>query len=150
MLKNKIIIFNPRSANAKHRIPNSILQVGASIHGVFDYVFVDGNLERDPWKTIENYFKTGEFKYFCSTVMPGPQLKQAIPFTKKIKEEFPELHWYNEDILADKSNNTNFISLEFRDGEVGVAYEKAGTDFVVTTTYTKEELINQINTYFYE
>lgn len=90
MSTNKIILFNPRSANSKHRIPNSILQVGASIHGKYDYVFVDGNLEKNPWLTIENYLKTGEFKYFGSTVMPGPQLRQAIPFTKKIKEQFPE------------------------------------------------------------
>ena len=55
---NKIILFNPRSANSKHRIPNSILQVGASIHGKFEYVFVDGNLEKDPWKKIESYLKT--------------------------------------------------------------------------------------------
>ncbi len=90
MNTNKILIFNPRSANAKHRIPNSILQVGAAIHGLYDYVFVDGNLENDPWQTIVSYFKTGTFKYFCSTVMPGPQLKQAIPFTKQIKELFPD------------------------------------------------------------
>ena len=80
---NKIILFNPRSANSKHRIPNSILQVGASIHGKFEYVFVDGNLEKDPYKKIEEYLETNEFKYFASTVMPGMQLKQAIPFTKK-------------------------------------------------------------------
>ena len=91
MMKNKIIIFNPRSATGKHRIPNSILQVGASIHGKYVYVFIDGNLEKDPWQTIENYLKTGEYKYFGSTVMPGPQLRQAIPFTKKIKEQFPEI-----------------------------------------------------------
>ena len=89
-MKRKILIFNPRSANSKHRIPNSILQVGASIHGSYDYVFVDGNLEEDPWKKIEAYFESGEFKYFCSTVMPGPQLKQAIPFSRKIKTLFPE------------------------------------------------------------
>ena len=47
-------------------------------------------MESDPWETISNYFNTGEFKYFCSTVMPGPQLKQAIPFTKKIKQEYPQ------------------------------------------------------------
>lgn len=90
MTTNKILIFNPRSANGKHRIPNSILQVGASIHGKYDYVFVDGNLEKDPWQTIENYLKTDEYKYFGSTVMPGPQLRQAIPFTKKIKALYPE------------------------------------------------------------
>lgn len=89
MKPNKIILFNPKSANGKHRIPNSILQVGASIHGKYDYVFVDGNLEKDPWQTIDNYLKTGEFRYFGSTVMPGPQLRQAIPFTEKIRETYP-------------------------------------------------------------
>lgn len=89
-MKNKCIIFNPRSANGKHRMPNSILQVAAAIHGKHNYVIVDGNLEKDPWETIVSYFKSGEFKYFCVTVMPGPQLKQAIPYTKKIKEEYPD------------------------------------------------------------
>ena len=88
-MENKILIFNPKSANSKHRIPNTIIQVGAAIQGKYNYVFVDGNMESDPWQTISNYFHTGEFKYFCSTVMPGPQLKQAIPYTKKIKELFP-------------------------------------------------------------
>jgi len=88
---NKVILFNPRSANSKQRIPNSILQVGASIEGLFEYVLVDGNLEKDPWNTIETYLQTGEFKYFGCTVMPGPQLKQAIPFTKKIREEHPDV-----------------------------------------------------------
>ncbi|HMB62182.1 MAG TPA: radical SAM protein [Eudoraea sp.] len=87
-MPDKALIFNPRSANAKHRIPNSILQVGASIYGKYDFVFVDGNLERDPWKKIASYFDTGAFKYFCCTVMPGPQLRQAIPFTKRIKAHY--------------------------------------------------------------
>ena len=55
---NKVILFNPRSARALHRIPNSILQVGASIHGKFDYVLIDGNLEKDPWKKIESNHST--------------------------------------------------------------------------------------------
>jgi anaerobic magnesium-protoporphyrin IX monomethyl ester cyclase len=87
----KVILFNPKSANSKHRIPNSILQVGASIEGKYDYVFVDGNLEKDPWAKIYNYLSTGEFKYFGCTVMPGLQPKQAIPFTKKIREQFPDV-----------------------------------------------------------
>ena len=88
---SRVILFNPRSANLKHRIPNSILQVGASIEGKYGYVFVDGNMESDPWKIIRNYLSSGEFKYFGCTVMPGLQPKQAIPFTKKIKEEFPDV-----------------------------------------------------------
>jgi len=90
-MKNKVILFNPRSAKWKHRIPNSILQVGASIYGKHEFDFVDGNLEADPWKVIEAKLKTGEFKYFGCTVMPGPQLKEAIPFSKKIREQFPDV-----------------------------------------------------------
>ena len=88
-LVSKVILFNPRSARAKHRIPNSILQVAASIHGMFDYVLVDGNLETNPWLKIKRYLDTGEFGFFGSTVMPGPQLQEAIPITKKIKELYP-------------------------------------------------------------
>lgn len=91
MAKNGVILFNPRSAEQKHRIPNSILQVGASIYDKYDFVFVDGNGEKDPWPKIEQYLKTGNFKYFGCTTMPGPQLKQAIPITRRIREEFPEV-----------------------------------------------------------
>ena len=90
-MANKLIIFNPRSANSKHRIPNSILQVGASIHGKFEYVFVDGNLEQNPLDKMLGLLATGEYKYFCSTVMPGPQLRQAIPFTQEINHKFPNI-----------------------------------------------------------
>lgn len=88
---NDVLLFNPRSANSKHRIPNSILQVAASIEGIYNYVFVDGNLESDPWEKIKGYFLTGKFKYFGCTVMPGMQLKQAIPVTKKMRAEFPSV-----------------------------------------------------------
>ncbi|NJD23172.1 MAG: B12-binding domain-containing radical SAM protein [Melioribacter sp.] len=85
---NKIILFNPRSANSKPRIPNSILSVAASVEGKFDYLIVDGNLEKDPLKKIISAFQTGEYKYFGITVMPGPQLKQAIPISREIKRKF--------------------------------------------------------------
>jgi radical SAM superfamily enzyme YgiQ (UPF0313 family) len=87
---NKIVLFNPRSANSKHRIPNSILQIGASIEGNYDYVFVDGNMEKDPWQKIDSYFSTSEFKFFGCTVMPGMQLREGILLTKKLKNEYPE------------------------------------------------------------
>ena len=91
MNKNKVILFNPRSAKWKHRIPNSILQVGASIYGKYDFDFVDGNKEEDPWVKIEQLLKQGTHQYVGMSVMPGPQLKQAIPLSKKIKEQFPQV-----------------------------------------------------------
>ena len=90
-MPNGIILFNPRSASRNHRIPNSILQVGASIHGSQHYVFVDGNRETDPWSAIDQYLKSGDFKYLGMTVMPGPQLEQAIPYSQKAKDQNPDL-----------------------------------------------------------
>ncbi len=87
----KVLLFNPRSANSKPRIPNSILQIAASIDGVHEYIFVDGNLESDPQKKILNYFKEQKIDIFGCTVMPGPQLKQAIPISKKVKELYPHI-----------------------------------------------------------
>ncbi|MBL0342347.1 MAG: B12-binding domain-containing radical SAM protein [Bacteroidetes bacterium] len=91
MAGKDVILFNPRSNHYKPRLPNSILQVAASIEGTRDYVIVDGNLEADPWQKIQSYLKEGRFGYFGCTVMPGPQLQQAIPFTINIKKLFPEI-----------------------------------------------------------
>src|SRR5919107_5976070 len=87
---NKVLLFNPKSAVAKHRIPNSILNIAASVEGRYEWVIVDGNCETDPLQKIFSYLKTGTFRYIGFTVMPGPQLKQAIPLAKAIKERFPD------------------------------------------------------------
>ena len=87
----KVLLFNPRSANNKPRIPNSILSIAASIEGLFEYVIVDGNLEKDPIAKILALVEQGGFGYFGVTSMPGPQLKQAIPISKNIRELYPEI-----------------------------------------------------------
>src|SRR6185312_4260698 len=55
------------------------------------YVIVDGNLENNALEKILSYLSSGDFRYFGSTVMPGPQLKQVIPITKKIREQYPQV-----------------------------------------------------------
>jgi anaerobic magnesium-protoporphyrin IX monomethyl ester cyclase len=85
---NKVLLFNPRSAIAKHRVPNSLLNIAASINDSYPWMIVDGNCEDDPYKKLSGFLSTGEYKYLGITVMPGPQTKQAIPFSKKIKEQF--------------------------------------------------------------
>lgn len=87
----KILLFNPRSSNHKARIPNSILQVAASIEGRYEWVFVDGNLEDDPQAVLFEHLKTGTFGCFGVTVMPGQQLKQAIPITKAVRIQYPNI-----------------------------------------------------------
>jgi anaerobic magnesium-protoporphyrin IX monomethyl ester cyclase len=87
----KVLLFNPRSANSKPRIPNSILSIAASIEGLYDYAIVDGNRETDPASTIFRYLDSGEYSYFGCTCMPGPQLRQAIPISKMIRERYPQV-----------------------------------------------------------
>ena len=87
--KPKILLFNPRSGNRKYRVPNSIMNIAASIDGIYDWVIVDGNRESDPYEAIARYLRQGDIRYIGFTVMPGPQLKQAIPIAKKIRQQFP-------------------------------------------------------------
>ena len=88
---NKIVLFNPRSANAKYRIPNSVLNIAASVEGKYEWAIVDGNRELDPLNKIADYLSQGTCKYFGVSVMPGPQLKQAIPICKAVKAQYPEV-----------------------------------------------------------
>lgn len=87
----KVLLFNPRAAETKARVPNSILSIAAAIEGKYDYAIVDGNLEKNPLKVLLSYLDTGEYGVFASTVMPGPQLKQAIPITKEIRQKYPQV-----------------------------------------------------------
>lgn len=86
----KVILFNPRAAEHKPRIPNSILSLAATLEGKYDYVLVDGNLETEPYEKLEGYVRQG-YDVLAVTVMPGPQLQQAVPFTRNLKEKYPRL-----------------------------------------------------------
>lgn len=85
-----VLLFNPRSAKHKPRLPNSILQIAAGIHGKHNYFIVDGNLEKDPFEKIKFYFTQNKISVFGCSVMPGPQLREAVSVSKKIKASFPD------------------------------------------------------------
>ncbi len=113
---SKVLLFNPRSARSKPRIPNSILSIASSIEGLYDYCIVDGNMEPDPWVKIADYLSSGSFSYFGLTSMPGPQLKQAIPISKKVRELFPQVKiiWggyfpSNQSAVVLKSDYVDFV-----------------------------------------
>jgi anaerobic magnesium-protoporphyrin IX monomethyl ester cyclase len=86
----KVLLFNPKSAEAKYRIPNSVLSIAASINGRYGWAIVDGNREADAFAKIDSYLQTGQYRYIGFTLMPGPQTKAAIPLAKKIKQRYPD------------------------------------------------------------
>jgi len=86
-----IVLFNPRSARWKHRLPLSILSLAAVLEGRYEYEIVDGNLETDPEEKLAGLIREKQIRYLGVTVMPGPQLVEAITLTQKLKVRFPAL-----------------------------------------------------------
>src|SRR5262245_12875472 len=86
-----IVLVNPRSAKWKHRLPMSILSLAALLEGRYPYEIIDGNFEPDLETTLIRTLGETNAKYLGITVMPGPQLMQSIPLTKRIRSLFPSL-----------------------------------------------------------
>jgi len=88
-----ILLFNPQSsANRKPVLPMSLLAIGAVLEGHYDYSIVDGNLVDDPLTTLDGRIReAGERPVLAVTVMPGPQLEQAVPLCRELKRRHPHL-----------------------------------------------------------
>jgi radical SAM superfamily enzyme YgiQ (UPF0313 family) len=87
-----IVLVNPKSAKWKHRVPLPLLSLGALLENRYPYEIVDGNFETDLEAKLARTIEETGAKYIGFTVMPGPQLLQAIPITQKLKNEFPRLN----------------------------------------------------------
>src|SRR5687768_8549007 len=89
-----ILLYNPKVATpGYHRLPHSLLQLGALLEGRYPYAIVDGNLdqERDRAAEIIDQVQCDGVRYLGVTIMPGPQLQQAVPDIKRIKAACPDL-----------------------------------------------------------
>jgi tRNA A37 methylthiotransferase MiaB len=88
-----ILFYNPQSsANRKPILPMSLLAVGAVLEGQYDYAIVDGNLETDPLAVLDGRIQSSPTPAILAvTVMPGPQLAQAVPLCRTLKQRHPHL-----------------------------------------------------------
>jgi radical SAM superfamily enzyme YgiQ (UPF0313 family) len=86
-----ILLYNPRSCNAKYRLPNSLLSLGSVLEGRYDYEILDGNFLSDPYPVLLNRIEEKGVDTLAVTVMPGPQLVQAIDLCKRLKARYPQL-----------------------------------------------------------
>ncbi|HEX2620649.1 MAG TPA: radical SAM protein [Phototrophicaceae bacterium] len=88
----KIALYNPpSSASRKPIMPMSLLALGALLEGKYEYFIVDGNLENDPVGAIDKLVREQGVDLLGVTVMPGPQLANAIPVCKELKAKHPNL-----------------------------------------------------------
>jgi len=86
-----ILLFNPRSARWKHRMPLSLLSLGTALEGRYDYEIVDGNFEANAVESLARAIREKGIRYLGVTVMPGPQLVEAITVSRELKARFPKL-----------------------------------------------------------
>ena len=84
-----ILLVNPKATTWHYRIPLSVLSIGASIEGAFDYEILDGNLDPDLEDSVIRRIRRGGIRYLGMTVMPGPQLQEAILLSRRVRKEHP-------------------------------------------------------------
>ncbi len=87
-----IVLYNPRSTpSAKKPLPMSLLALAARLEGRHEYVIVDANLEADAVGRIVALGRARKLTAIGVTVMPGPQLAQAVPDSRRLKAALPDV-----------------------------------------------------------
>jgi anaerobic magnesium-protoporphyrin IX monomethyl ester cyclase len=87
-----VILYNPTSnAKRKPMLPISLLALGALLEGRHEYRIVDGNLEADPLEAVDKALRETGARFLGVTVMPGPQLNEAVPVCRELKRRHPDV-----------------------------------------------------------
>jgi anaerobic magnesium-protoporphyrin IX monomethyl ester cyclase len=91
-----IVFFNPLSTTpGKQPLPLSIMALAAVVNGREPWCLVDGNVESDPVRAIAGQFAAQtnrtDVALLAVTVMPGPQLSQAVPVCKAVRAALPHV-----------------------------------------------------------
>ncbi|HLY28900.1 MAG TPA: radical SAM protein [Aggregatilineales bacterium] len=90
--RSTVLFYNPRSTSpGKQRLPLSLLAVAAVIEADYEVEFIDGNLIADPASAVIERAEATGAQMLAVSVMPGPQLVQAVPVCKRIKAALPGL-----------------------------------------------------------
>jgi anaerobic magnesium-protoporphyrin IX monomethyl ester cyclase len=85
-----IVLLNPWSTpSAKKPLPMSLLALASLLEGEFDYRIVDANLDRDAIATIVSLAERHAVIAIGVTVMPGPQLRDAVALSRALKRRLP-------------------------------------------------------------
>lgn len=88
-----IVLFNPLSTTpGKQPLPLSLMAIAAVLEGRETWHLVDGNIEGDPATAILSAF-TGHtgVPILAVTVMPGPQVAQAVEVCRRIRDARPDV-----------------------------------------------------------
>src|SRR3954469_11342812 len=131
-----ILLYNPKVALPGYqRLPHSLLQLGGMLEGRYVYEIIDGNLdqERDRAAEIIEQVRRDGVRYLGVTIMPGPQLQQAVPDIKRIKAACPDLT-----IVVGGYFPTNHVNTCAKDPAIDYVVISAGEDTMLDLVDTLE------------
>lgn len=91
-----IVFYNPLSTTpGKQPLPLSLMALAAVVEGKERWQLIDGNTDPDPVRAIAAAFATRDagdpVALLAVTVMPGPQVRQAVPVTRALREALPDV-----------------------------------------------------------
>ncbi len=88
-----VVLYNPpSSAGRKPIVPCSLLALGALLEGRHGWSLVDGNLvDGDPFVALDAEVRLRQADLVGVTVMPGPQLADAVPTSRRLRAAHPKL-----------------------------------------------------------
>ncbi len=114
-----ICLVNPRATRWRYRIPLSVLSIGAALEGSYPYEVVDGNIDRNIDTSLPALIEQRGIRYVGFTVMPGPQLREAILLSKNIRARFPgvKIIWggYFPTLHANVVLDSGYVDFVIRD-----------------------------------
>ena len=114
-----IILLHPRATKPKNRrFPLAALAIGAILEGREEYEIVDGNIDPQPSQTLERIMRERPARLLAVSVMPGPQMRAAIPLCREFRERYPQVPvvWggYFPSLYPDAALNARYVDYAVR------------------------------------
>lgn len=114
-----IILLHPQSTKPRNRrFPLAPLSLAAVLEGNEDYSIVDGNADPHPEATLERIARGSDVSLLAVSVMPGPQMKAAIPLCREFRAKHPKIPivWggYFASLYTDACLNAPYVDFVVR------------------------------------
>lgn len=114
-----IALYHPKSTKPRsRRFPLSVLSLAAVLEGREQYEIVDGNVDPQPLETLLDLNRIHPIELLAVSVMPGPQMVNAVETCREIRTRIPETHivWggYFPSIYTDATLNAGYVDFAVR------------------------------------
>jgi radical SAM superfamily enzyme YgiQ (UPF0313 family) len=114
-----IVLLHPRTGKPKNRrFPLGALSMAAILEGNEQYEIVDGNLDTQPARTLDELAASHCIELLAVSVMPGPQMVAAMNLCREFKLRHPgvPIVWggYFPSLYTDATLNARYVDYAVR------------------------------------